>query len=117
MCKQVSDTVLMVEPSHFGFNQQTSIDNLFQKESKLKANILQAMAKDEFYEMINYLRSRSIKVIVMKSESKSPDSVFVNDWISTHYINDEPYIFVYPLYSETRRTEVEPIIIKKNTRT
>ena len=113
MCKQVSDTVLMVEPSHFGFNQQTSIDNSFQKESKLKANILQAMAKDEFYEMINYLRSINIKVIVMKSESKSPDQVFVNDWISTHYINGKPYIFVYPLYSETRRTEVEPILLKK----
>ena len=52
MCKQVSDTLLMVEPTHFGFNQQTSDDNSFQKESKLKANILQAMAKDEFYEMM-----------------------------------------------------------------
>jgi len=113
MCKQVSDTVLMIEPTHFGFNQQTSDDNSFQKESKLKANILQAMAKDEFYEMINYLRSRNIKVIVMKSKSKSPDAVFVNDWISTHYINDVPHIFVYPLLSENRRSEVEPIALRK----
>ena len=113
MCKQVSDTLLMIEPTHFSFNQQTSADNSFQKESKLKANILQAMAKDEFYEMINYLRSRSIKIIVMKSKSKSPDAVFVNDWISTHSINNEPYLFVYPLLSENRHTEVEPALLQK----
>ncbi|QLE79129.1 hypothetical protein FLM55_05000 [Francisella sp. Scap27] len=112
MHEQVSDTVLMVEPNNFGFNQECYEDNSFQQESSLNSQTLQAMAKDEFYEMINYLRSRNINIIIMKSDSDSPDAVFVNDWLSTHKIDGKHYLFVYPLLSAIRRAEVEPQKLK-----
>lgn len=113
MHEQVSDTVLMVEPNNFGFNQECHEDNSFQKKSNLKVQTLQSMAKDEFYEMINYLRSRNINVIIMRSDSSSPDAVFVNDWVSTHKVDDTHYLYVYPLLSLLRRDEVEPLKLKK----
>lgn len=48
MHEQVSDTVLMVEPNNFGFNQECYEDNSFQQESSLNSQTLQAMAKMSF---------------------------------------------------------------------
>ena len=44
----------------------------------------------------------------MTPPKESPDAVFTNDWLSTHIIKDQPYIFTYPMYSESRKPEVQP---------
>ena len=108
MPTQVSDTVLMVDPEYFAtVTYETDIDNKsFRKEVKFKGKAIQSLAKDEFYEMVNYIRAKNIKVIIMKSPKGASDAVFTNDWLSTHVIDGDPYIFVYPMYAESRRSEV-----------
>ncbi|BCD92549.1 hypothetical protein fh0823_26880 [Francisella halioticida] len=109
MFTQSSDTILMVDPEYFATTTYaTDIDNKsFRKEVKFKGNAIQLLAKEEFYEMVNYIRSHNIKVITMKSPKGASDAVFANDWLSTHIINGEPYVFVYPMYAESRRCEVQ----------
>ncbi|MBK2109630.1 arginine deiminase-related protein [Francisella tularensis] len=109
MSAQVSDTVLMVDPEYFALNtQKTDSDDAFRRAVRLNEKAIQALARDEFYEMVNYIRSKDIKVIIMKSPKNAADAVFTNDWLSTHIINGQGYIFIYPMYSESRRCEVQP---------
>lgn len=109
MPTETSDTVLMVDPEYFATTTYaTDIDNKsFQRKINFKGNAIQALAKEEFYEMVNYIRAHDIKVILMKSPKGASDAVFANDWLSTHVINGEPYVFVYPMYAESRRCEVQ----------
>ena len=57
MPSQVTDTVLMVDPDYFArTTSETDIDNeSFRKEVKFKGKAIQSLAKDEFYEMVNYM--------------------------------------------------------------
>ena len=66
MSSQVSDTVLMVDPDYFATTTyETDIDNeSFRKEVKFKGKAIQSLAKDEFYEMVNYIRAKNIRVII-----------------------------------------------------
>ncbi|AIT09803.1 hypothetical protein LO80_07370 [Candidatus Francisella endociliophora] len=106
---ETSDTVLMVDPEYFATATfDTDIDNKsFQRKVSIKGKAIQALAKEEFYEMVNYIRAQNIKVIIMKSPKDAPDAVFTNDWLSTHVIDGKPYVFVYPMYAESRRKEVQ----------
>lgn len=109
MSTKVPDTVLMVDPEYFATAKyETDIDiECFRKEIKFKGEAIQSLAKDEFYEMVNYIRSKNIRVITMKSPKNASDAVFPNDWLSTHVIDGQPYVFIYPMYAESRRREVQ----------
>jgi hypothetical protein len=99
----------MVDPDYFArTTSETDIDNeSFRKEVKFKGKAIQSLAKDEFYEMVNYIRAKNIRVITMKSPKGASDAVFTNDWLSTHVIDGVPHVFVYPMYAESRRCEVQ----------
>ena len=97
------DTIVMVEPKYFCFNQETSVNNSFQHHSELDQSKLRETVRTEFYSMVNLLKQNSIRVIVLEPPENTPDSVFPNNWFSTHIINNKPNIFIYPMFSNNRR--------------
>ncbi|HKK63830.1 MAG TPA: arginine deiminase-related protein [Bacteroidales bacterium] len=105
MSQQVSNTVLMVRPNHFRFNEDTAGDNAFQQEpSNDSGVVIHQKVLEEFDNMVRLLRRVGIHVLVFEEEDEksNPDSIFPNNWFSTH--NDGSLI-TYPMYPESRRNE------------
>ncbi|MHC6646720.1 citrulline utilization hydrolase CtlX [Alteromonas sp. HB246098] len=100
------NTVLMVRPCHFRPNEQTAKDNSFQKPFVLKRENIEEISKNaciEFDEMVRTLRINHMTVEVFETEDeKTPDSVFPNNWLSTH---PNGLLVTYPMYCENRRNE------------
>src|SRR5690606_22631610 len=92
-------------PSNFGFNHETFLSNSFQnKPEDNEAELIQKKALIEFDEFVKKLRSIDVEVIVFDDfkDSKSPDSIFPNNWISTH---SKGKLFTFPMMVENRRKE------------
>lgn len=104
MAKQSTNTILMIEPVAFGFNEQTADNNYFQQKDDSQENIIQQNALKEFNGMVNLLKEKGINVIAIKDtlDPHTPDSIFPNNWISFH---DDGRIAVYPMYAKNRRKE------------
>lgn len=105
MSKQITDTILMVRPAHFGYNKETARDNAFQQSpGTIEARKIAQNARLEFDQMVDILREHDINVIVIKDtdEPIKTDAVFPNNWISTH---SDGSIRLYPMYSKIRRSE------------
>ncbi|WP_235298337.1 citrulline utilization hydrolase CtlX [Portibacter marinus] len=100
-----TDTIFMVRPSNFGYNHETAENNAFQDNSgnETKEQISE-MAKVEFDGMVENLRDKGIEVIVYEDlpDRMVKDSVFPNNWITTHQNN---VIITYPIFAESRRME------------
>lgn len=110
---QITDTVLMIRPSRFGFNEQTAATNYFQKkEENLIPSQIQNKALNEFDNFADTLRRNGIHVIVAQDSYYpcKPDSIFPNNWFSTTPQNE---LYLYPMLSPNRRDERNPDIIKK----
>ena len=100
---QITKNILMIRPLSFGFNNDTSNDNYFQKnvdhltKSKIKSNALK-----EFDNMCSILRKNSINVVVLENGNKNlTDDVFPNNWISFH---GDKYI-IHSMFAKSRRAE------------
>lgn len=106
---QTTDTVLMIEPVAFGFNEQTAVNNYFQVQQE--GNV-QEEALKEFNAFVEKLRAKDINVITIKDtlEPKTPDSIFPNNWVSFHA--DGKVVF-YPMFAENRRLERRDDIINQ----
>jgi len=104
MAKQTTNTLLMVEPVSFGFNDQTAANNYFQQKDGLSNRDIQKLALAEFNEMVEKLRGKGINIIVIQDtvEPHTPDSIFPNNWISLHAGGR---IALYPMYAPNRRAE------------
>ena len=102
----IPNTVLMVRPNAFRPNEQTAKDNSFQAPLDIvNANTskISEDAKREFDDMVSTLRRNDINVEVFESEEKNtPDSVFPNNWLSTH---PNGLLITYPMHCENRRVE------------
>ncbi len=98
---QTTDTVLMIEPVAFGYNEQTAVNNYFQIQQK--GNV-QEKALKEFNSFAEKLRSKDINTIIIKDtpDPKTPDSIFPNNWVSFH---QDGKISLYPMFAENRRLE------------
>ncbi|HEA28945.1 MAG TPA: amidinotransferase [Leeuwenhoekiella sp.] len=101
---QITKTILMVRPVAFRKNEQTAVNNYFQEDLKVKNAKINAKAQHEFDSMVNTLRSAGIQVLVLDDDliEDTPDSIFPNNWVSTHANGD---VAVYPMYAENRRKE------------
>lgn len=98
----------MIRPVNFGFNEQTSGNNAFQVRGHEEN--ARAKALKEFDEFTDLLRSNGVQLFVVEDtpEPHTPDSVFPNNWFSTH----EGGTFVlYPMYAQNRRQERKPTVI------
>lgn len=100
--RQITDTILMVRPVAFRMNEQTAVNNYFQKD--LTADNVNERAQAEFDEFVSKLKKVGVNVIVVndKLEDDSPDSIFPNNWVSFHENGD---IGLYPMFAENRRKE------------
>lgn len=116
---QVTDTVIMISPDYFQFNDQTSSTNAFQHRSNHKSITKKAIL--EFNVMVDTLRTHDIRVLTLSSRSDviTPDAVFPNNWFSINRSdNGKNTLVLYPMLVENRRLEKQPIalehILKKN---
>ena len=69
----------MIRPINFGFNDETSMDNHYQKKIN-KENTAQ-LAIEEFENMVLHLKNSDVDVHVYNDDDmyKTPDSVFPNN--------------------------------------
>ena len=106
---QVTDTVLMIRPSRFRFNQQTASTNIFQSENSADEN----SAMKEFDDFVSMLRENEIEVLLFNENinADTPDCMFPNNWLST--INKN--LFLFPMLAANRRTERRDDIVESLT--
>ena len=97
----------MVKPNHFCFNTETSLSNAFQNKPSLENSVLQSTVMAEFDVMVEQIKANGISVITLESQPSTPDAVFPNNWFSTHLIDNQHYLFIYPMCTENRRKEVQ----------
>lgn len=111
--RQVSDTLLMIRPARFGFNELTVGDNAFQDEPTAGTeDDIAVKALAEFEGLVSKLRAAGVRVIVVDdpSEGDSPDAVFPNNWFSTH---QDGKVILYPMAAENRRKERSVKVFKE----
>lgn len=105
MSQQAANTVLMIRPVQFRMNEQTAVNNYYQKklEGLTPANVNQK-AQEEFDGFVERLRSVGVNVVVVDDtkESDTPDSIFPNNWVSFH---ENAEVVLYPMFAENRRLE------------
>lgn len=100
MFVQAPRSVVMIRPHHFRSNPETAADNAFQK---LGTEDVSAAARAEFDHVVGSLRDHGVTVHDFDDESAdTPDSVFPNNWFSTHAGG---HVAVYPMYAASRRRE------------
>lgn len=108
---QAPNSVIMVRPWKFFSNPETASDNAFQKTSVESSQEISLQARVEFDEAVERLKDKGIKVHVFDDfgEKDTPDSVFPNNWFSTH---SGGHIALYPMFSPNRRRERRSDIIE-----
>lgn len=102
---QTTNSVLMIRPVAFRMNEQTAVNNYYQKvlEGLLPATV-NAKAQQEFDVFVEKLRAAGVDVTVVDDleNADTPDSIFPNNWISFHENGD---VALYPMFAENRRPE------------
>ena len=103
--KQTTNSILMIRPVAFRMNEQTAVNNYYQKviDGLLPATV-NAKAQQEFDAFVAKLIAVGIAVTVVEStlNPDTPDSIFPNNWISFHENGD---VVFYPMFAENRRAE------------
>lgn len=103
MSVQAPSAVVMIRPNRFYPNPETAGDNLFQSRPDLSEDEIARHAHDEFDGAVTRLRDAGVTVHVFQDERHdTPDSVFPNNWFSTHHGG---HVALYPMFAENRRLE------------
>ncbi len=103
--KQTTNTILMIRPVSFRMNEQTAVNNYYQKViDGLMPATANVKAQVEFDTLVEKLRAVGVNVVVVDDtlDSDTPDSIFPNNWISFHESGD---VVLYPMFAENRRLE------------
>lgn len=103
--KQITNAILMIRPVAFRMNEETAVNNFYQKElSGLSPLEIQERALKEFDAFVLKLREAGVKVIVVEDnkDHDTPDSIFPNNWSSFH---QDGTVGLYPMFAENRRKE------------
>lgn len=110
MREQSTDTVLMILPKSFGFNQQTAASNVFQNESDAENS--NETALNEVLQMAQQLRNEGIEVWLEEDvkDPSCPDAVFPNNWLGVHPFGN---MVLYPMMAENRRLERRTELIER----
>lgn len=103
--KQTTNSILMIRPVAFRMNEQTAVNNYYQKvlDGLLPATV-NAKAQQEFDDFVVKLRAVGVDVTVVDDtlNPDTPDSIFPNNWVSFHENGD---VALYPMFAENRRAE------------
>jgi len=103
--KQTTNAILMIRPVAFRMNEQTAVNNYYQKVlDGLSPETVNAKAQEEFDAFVSKLRMVGVDVTVVDDTvtPDTPDSIFPNNWISFHESGD---VALYPMFAENRRQE------------
>ncbi|KQY51636.1 MULTISPECIES: citrulline utilization hydrolase CtlX [unclassified Nocardioides] len=105
MSAQAPSAVILIRAKRFTPNPATAADNAFQSDAPAgqseDATATRALA--EMDALANALKDAGVRVHVFEDEDHTrPDSVFPNNWLSTHAGGN---IAVYPMYASNRRHE------------
>jgi hypothetical protein len=105
MSAQAPSAVILIRAERFTPNHATAADNAFQSDAPAgqshDATATKALA--EMDAVAKALRKAGVTVHVFADEDHTrPDSVFPNNWLSTHAGGN---IAVYPMYASNRRHE------------
>lgn len=102
---QTTNSILMIRPVAFRMNEQTAVNNYYQKLlDNTTPETVNAKAQKEFDAFVEKLRKVGVNVVVVDDtqEPDTPDSIFPNNWISFHENGD---VVLYPMFAENRRAE------------
>jgi hypothetical protein len=102
---QTTNSILMIRPVSFRMNEQTAVNNYYQKViDGLSTETVNAKAQLEFDAFVKKLQAVGVNVIVVDDtlNPDTPDSIFPNNWISFHENGD---VVLYPMFAENRREE------------
>lgn len=106
---QAPPAVVMIRPHQFVPNPATIVDNAFQSIPSGTREEVSRAAYDEVTVMAEQLRDAGVTVHLFEDETHTaPDSVFPNNWFSTH---NSGQVAVFPMHSPSRRSERRPDII------
>ena len=111
--KQITDTILMVRPVQFRLNEETAVNNYYQDQQfhkEIKDADANKRAQEEFDAFAKALQNNNINVIIVNDDDKhdTPDSVFPNNWLSTH---ENGTAVLYPMFAPNRRLERRPEVL------
>lgn len=109
---QTTNTILMIRPVDFRMNEETVVNNYFQKKIENSSLNVNELAQKEFDRFVEKLRKVGVEVIVVDDlkERQTPDSIFPNNWVSFH---DDGTVALYPMFAENRRRERREDILEK----
>lgn len=102
---QCANAVLMVRPQRFASNPQTQASNAIQRfEEAPPAPTAQREALAQFEQLAQALRDAGVTVVVVDDDTSqwTPDSVFPNNWFSTHA---DGRVALFPMLAPNRRAE------------
>ncbi|GMA28633.1 amidinotransferase [Arenivirga flava] len=100
---QAPSAVVLIRPHRFAPNAQTALDNAFQQPATDPAEVVARRAYDEVTALAERLTAEGVTVHLFEDESGAhPDSVFPNNWFSTHAGG---HVAVFPMFAPSRRGE------------
>ncbi len=105
MAKQITNNILMIRPVAFRMNEQTAVNNYYQKVLEgLNSDQIQVNALKEFDTYVEKLKAIGVNVMVVNDtiSPSTPDSIFPNNWVSFH---ESGKVGLYPMFAENRRLE------------
>jgi hypothetical protein len=108
---QAPNSVVMIRPWHFHPNPETAGDNAFQKTSPGTDINVSQQARAEFDKAVEALHTNGVRVHVFDDygERETPDSVFPNNWFSTH---QGGHVALFSMFSPSRRRERRSDVIE-----
>lgn len=108
---QAPSAVIMIRPHHFSPNHETADDNAFQQTGDGMTSFEMARkAYGEATEVAKTLEENGVTVHVFEDKgTDTPDSVFPNNWFSTH---SGGHVAIYPMFTENRRSERRSDVIE-----
>jgi hypothetical protein len=103
MSAQAPSAVVLVRPHHFDVNPVTAVDNVFQSAAPNDSPERAAAAYRESTALAEALEAEGVRVHLFEDDrTDRPDSVFPNNWLSTHIGG---HVAVYPMFAPNRRLE------------
>ncbi len=107
MPSQITNHLLLIEPSCFYANPETMDTNAYQVDEHESHDATLQKAITEFRVFRDMLVAHDVNVTTMRGVDGCPDHIFPN-WISTH---DNREMVIYPMLNDNRRREKTPEII------
>ena len=110
---QTTNSILMIRPINFRMNEQTAVNNYYQKVlDNILPSSVNGKAQREFDAYVEKLKSFGVQVVVISDEENTdtPDSIFPNNWISFH---ENGTVGLYPMFAKNRRLERREDILDK----